>query len=262
MGTEDAAVAIITRTRNRPVTLDRAIEDVLRQSFSDWQLIVVDDGGDLPSTTRVIERHSRSLGGRAKLLPRERRRGKEAASNFGIANSASRYIVVHDDDDTWHPDFLARGVSRLEASPSSVGGVISGAQQIFERFDDDRLVEIGRRAFPLPNCPVSMATLTQRNLFPPISFLFRRSALDRVGSFREDLPALGDWDFNLRFARQFKIGVIPDVLAFWHIRHRARGARGSYANSPYFDHLAALMRLRREWGQARPYWRYLLFWRY
>src|SRR5262249_41915103 len=57
LATRGIEVAIITRTRDRPIALDRAIKDVLRQTFRDLQLVVVSDGGDLPSVRRVIERH-------------------------------------------------------------------------------------------------------------------------------------------------------------------------------------------------------------
>ena len=255
-------VAIITRTQDRPITLDRTIRGVLGQRFPNWQLVVVSDQGNLPSIERVIERHAGALAGRARVLHRERSVGMEAATNHGIANSMSRYIAVHDDDDTWHCDFLAKTVAYLEAADPSIGGVISGTELVLERFAGNQIIESARRALRLPAQPITPNLLRRRNPFPPISFLFRRSAFEAVGLYREDLPALGDWEFNLRFTERFGIGVIPDALASWHIRRSARGARQSYANSPYAAHLRTLMKLKREWGQPRPLWRYALLWRY
>jgi hypothetical protein len=56
------------------------------------------------------------------------------------------------------------------------------------------------------------------NVFAPIAFLFDRKACLEVGSFREDLPVLGDWDFNIRFLRKYEIGVIGETLAYYHDR--------------------------------------------
>src|SRR4030095_2041256 len=67
------------------------------------------------------------------------------------------------------------------------------------------------------------------NRFPPISFLFRRAALEVVGPFREQHGVLGDWDFHLRVLRQFDIDVIPEPLANYH--HRVKGTAGVYGNS-------------------------------
>jgi glycosyltransferase involved in cell wall biosynthesis len=255
-------VAIITRTQDRPITLDRTIRGVLGQRFPNWQMMVVSDQGNLPSIQRVIERHAGALSGRARVLHREHSVGMEAATNHGIANSMSRYIAVHDDDDTWHCDFLVKAVAYLEASDPSTCGVVTGTELVLERFAGNQLVEVARRTLPLPALPMTPHLLRQRNPFPPISFLFRRSALEKVGLYREDLSALGDWEFNIRFVERFKVGVIPDTLAFWHIRRGARGAHRSYANSSYWAHLRALMKLKREWGQPRPLWRYILLWRY
>ena len=255
-------VAIITRTRDRPITLDRTVRSVLGQTFQSWELVVVSDQGNLPSIQQVTEHHAGALAGRAHVLHRERSVGMEAATNHGIANSVSRYIAVHDDDDTWHPDFLTRTVAFLEAADASIGGVVTGTELVLERFRGNQLVEVARRALRLPTAPITPTLIRGRNPFPPISFLFRRIAFEQVGLYREDLAALGDWEFNLRFAERFGVGVIPATLAFWHIRRGARGALRNYANSSYQAHLRALMKLKREWGQPPPLWRYILLWRY
>ena len=257
-----ADVAIIMRTQDRPITLDRAIGEILRQKFRNWQLVVVSDQGNLPAIQQVMEAHSGPLAGRARLLHRERSVGMEAATNFGIANSTGRYIAVHDDDDTWHAEFLSKAVAYLDASDAGICGVVAGTALVLERFEGNRLVEATRRTLPLPTAPMTPQLLRKRNPFPPISFLFRRSAFEDVGPYREDLSALGDWEFNIRLAQRFRIGVIPETLAFWHIRRGVRGARPGYANSSYWAHLRSLMKLKREWGQPRPLWRYVLLWRY
>ncbi len=255
-------VAIITRTQDRPITLDRAIRGILAQTFADWQLVLVSDAGNLPAIRAVTERHAEALAGRLHLIHRERSEGMQAASNHGIAESRSRYLVIHDDDDSWHPEFLAKSVALLGKAGGSRRGMVSGTAIISERFQDGTFVEKHRRLMPLPADPVPAADLRRHNRFPPIAFLFERAAAEAIGNFRTDLPILGDWDFNLRFAERFGIGVVPETLAYWHHRTKFGGLSQLYANSRYARLLADHMRLQREWGQVPGLWRYLLLWRY
>lgn len=255
-------VAIITRTQDRPITLDRAIKGILAQTFADWQLVLVSDAGNLPAIRAVTERHAKALAGRLLLIHRERSEGMQAASNHGIAESRSRYLVIHDDDDSWHPEFLARSIAYLQAAGDSRRGVVAGTAIISERFQDGGFVEQKRRLMPLPRDPVPAADLRRHNRFPPIAFVFERAAAEAIDNYRTDLPVLGDWDFNLRFAERFGIGVVPETLAYWHHRTKFGGLSQLYANSRYARLLADHMRLQREWGQVPGLWRYLLLWRY
>ncbi len=65
---------------------------------------------------------------------------------------------------------------------------------------------------------VLLADMISNNLYPPVSFVFSREAYNHIGSFREDLPVLGDWEFNLRFVASYEVGVIPKLLANYHHR--------------------------------------------
>jgi len=100
-------VAIIMRTQDRPITLDRALSGILRQSFTEWQLVLVSDAGNLVAIRETVARHADALAGRLRLIHRERSEGMQAASNHGIAESRSRYIAIHDDD-LCHIDFFER----------------------------------------------------------------------------------------------------------------------------------------------------------
>ena len=141
----EPSVGIITRTKNRPVALDRTLRDILGQRFTDWQLVLVCDAGDPLATEKTVEPYRQALGDRYRFLYRERSEGQAAANNFAIANSRSRYLAQHDDDDSWHPDFLARCVAYLKAAGPSIGGVASEAELLFEQFDGAKFTEAGRR---------------------------------------------------------------------------------------------------------------------
>jgi hypothetical protein len=67
------------------------------------------------------------------------------------------------------------------------------------------------------------------NQFRVNAFVFERSCLENVGLYREDLPVLGDWEFNLRFLRDYDIGVIPEELSYFHTRPPKTD--GSFSNT-------------------------------
>jgi SAM-dependent methyltransferase len=247
--TRDAAarsadvVSIVMRTNNRPRLLERAIASVIAQSWPSWQLIVVNDAGD----RQTVERTVRAAAGgdqRVAVIHRDSSLGMEDATNAGLAAATGDYVTLLDDDDTWEPAFLATCIARLRRSAPGVRGVVTHSTRVVERVQSAGVDEIERTPFTPGLAGVTLAQLTQRNLFPVNAFVYERSALDAVGAYRADLPVLGDWEFNLRFVRQFDIDVVPDALANVHVRPDA-GA-GTVANSPPALHLAYDARIRNE----------------
>jgi hypothetical protein len=153
----------------------------------------------------------------------------EAASNCGIRGSTSEFLVIHDDDDTWDPDFLAATTAFLDAEPCYCG-VVTHTNRVDEVIEGGQVRITRTTAWNHQLMSVYLIEMAQVNSFPPISFLFRRSVLADIGLFDESLPVLGDWDFHLRFLTARDIGVVPRPLAFYHHRESTAGA---YGNSLY-----------------------------
>ena len=107
-------VAIITRTKDRPLFLARAIESVTHQTFTDFSHIIVNDGGDKAIIEAAVERAKHST----QVFHRdEASNAPDTIFNESIDRIDSEYFVIHDDDDTWHPEFLAQTVAKLDAKP-------------------------------------------------------------------------------------------------------------------------------------------------
>ncbi|NHO40478.1 glycosyltransferase [Acetobacter ghanensis] len=211
-------VAVITRTMDRPLFLRRALQSVSCQSFKDYIHVVVCDGGDIEFVKKTIADanidHSK-----IKLVDCIENRGMEAASNLGIANSESEFVIIHDDDDTWEPDFLTETVVFLNSKAGQqYGGVITQALHVSESVHPDGIHIHGARLYRDDFFAPTLDDMTKSNTFAPISFLFRRTAYDKVGGFNEKFPVLGDWDFNLKFLSSFDIGYIKKPLANYHHR--------------------------------------------
>jgi glycosyltransferase involved in cell wall biosynthesis len=224
-------VSIVLRTKNRPVLLARAFDSVLSQTFQDWQLTVVNDGGLPSAVEETLAPFIDRFAGRVHVVHHPISLGMEAASNRAIRDSSSTYIVIHDDDDTWYPAFLTKAVAFLEDEENAaLGGVTAWSDLVEERLYGQDIQIVARRPYNDWLREVALSRLLAGNVFPPISFLFRRSVLDRVGLFDEALRVLGDWEFNVRFLGAADIGVIKEILASYH--HRvSTDSDDTYSNS-------------------------------
>jgi glycosyltransferase involved in cell wall biosynthesis len=228
-GNYDAQVAVITRTKNRPLMLTRARESVARQSFRDLQWVVVNDGGKKTYVDNEV-RSANENHITAYAIHNAISVGMEAASNIGIESCKSQYLIIHDDDDTWEPDFLKITVSFLEEN-SQYLGVVTRSNKVVEEVHGSsiKLVSISELTPFLDS--VTLAEMAVRNMFPPISFLFRREAFQGIQGFDETLPVLGDWDFNLRLLLKGDIGVIREPLANHHHRYVLENCSQEYGNT-------------------------------
>lgn len=224
-------VAVITRTRNRALLLRRAARSVDRQTFRDFSWVVVNDGGDGEEVETIVA-HAKENGVDTHVVHRTASTGMEAVSNAGLAASKSAYIAIHDDDDSWHPDFLLRTVVFLEADPLFVG-VICHTEEIREEIKEQSIVEKSRRPMNAELHDIHISELFYRNLFPPISLLYRREVLEAIGPYDETLPVLGDWDFNLRLILHGEIAVIEETLAYYHARRAKHHDPNSIHSNPY-----------------------------
>ncbi|MEM1589569.1 MAG: hypothetical protein QW175_04035, partial [Candidatus Bathyarchaeia archaeon] len=153
----------------------------------------------------------------------------EAASNVGIRAIDSEYVVIHDDDDSWSPTFLEESVNALQGwrkRVPTVKGVVTHCARVVERIEGgvvwiEKVEPFNQH---LEAGLVRLDLLLHQNQWPPIAFLYKREVFEELGGYREDLPVLGDWDFNIRFLLKYDIAVHPVTLAFYHHRPTAGGA--------------------------------------
>lgn len=203
-------------------------------------MVVINDGGDPAPVERMLRLFSEQARNRIQVIHNPTSLGMEAASNRGIQAILDQvgYVVIHDDDDSWAPEFLTIAVAELEharAAHPRIAGVITMANAIFERIKTpDVIVDRVEEYRPwLNHGLISLNNVFIENPFAPIQFLYAARALEQVGLYRESLPVLGDWEFNIRFLRHHDIMIIPQVLAFYH--HRIEEGGTVYGNSIIAD---------------------------
>ena len=227
---DDHSVAIIMRTKDRPGFLDRAVQDVLAQTWADWQLVVVNDGGNADQVSAVLDRYRTQLGERLTLVNNPVSHGMEAASNLGLEQSSSEFVVVHDDDDTWQPRFLHETVDHLRSHTEDLA-VATRTDIVLERQVANDWVTYDH--FPMwPELHGQrLIDFIKINRIVPICLLYRRSVHETLGDFAEDYPVIGDYVFHLRLLQSGNIGFIDEQLANWHRRPETSDATSS--NSMY-----------------------------
>lgn len=211
------SVTIITRTKKRPLLLERALESVLGQTFRDWQLIVVYEPSDAKQVESLLSSKRDRFAGRVQTLVCPEGVGPVEPLNEAIRASNSLYLAIHDDDDRWHPEFLNRCVNHLEKH-AELGGVATHWTEVSEEIVNDAVRRRSQRRKAAHLSHISLSAMSHSCLIVPICFLHRREVLRSVGHYNGSLEMAEDWDFYLRFLQHYEIGVIPEPLAFYHKR--------------------------------------------
>jgi glycosyltransferase involved in cell wall biosynthesis len=237
--------AIITRTKNRPLLLKRCLLSVGRQTCTDYLHVIVNDGGEPSAVEATIDA---TLADRCKLqvIHNPQSLGLGGALNVGVRQSNSRYIVVLDDDDTFDNHYLEKMVGQLSRKVMpSIGAVVCRTSIVHERIEGGNVHTVKTEDFNADLTEMLLIKLAQKNLFNPNAFLYERHCFDKVALYREDLPALEDWDFNLRFLLAFDIDVLPEKLANWHWRMGPDS--GQTITSGKNNHVLYTNHLRNQW---------------
>lgn len=225
-------VLVIMRTKNRPLFLERALASVAAQTFTDYLLAVVNDAGELAPVEDLVARQPDDVRARIRVVDNAESSGREAALEAGFAVADLEYYAVHDDDDTWAPEFLERAVAALDADPE-LGGVAVRCALVAERIDDGAITEYNTGVVAPERISWTLIDTAVSNFVPPIAQVFRRSAADAVGHWDGSIETQADWDFNIRLMSRYPVTFIDgEPLAYWHLRDAQDGVEG---NSVFVD---------------------------
>lgn len=195
-------VTVVIPTYNRRHLIEEALDSVFAQTFTDYEVVLVDDG----STDGTEALVKKKYGTRLRYV-RQENQGISGARNTGIANASGKYVAFLDSDDKWLPEKLARQVAFMEAHPET--GLLSTKLARYELGGDKEKVEI---------CPVDFPRnfqdlLTGKNNVPTTTTLVRRECFEKAGLFDRELPVAEDWDLWLRIAEHYGLACLDEILA-------------------------------------------------
>jgi GT2 family glycosyltransferase len=195
-----AAVSVIIPTFNRAHKIARAVASVLYQTFTDHEVLVVDDGSE-DATAEVLK----PFRSRIKCIHHSKNRGVSAARNTGITESHSPLIAFLDSDDYWLPGKLAAQVSFFSEHPAAVA---CQAEELW--------IRRGVRVNPMKKHLKPSGEIFEPSLklcvVSPSAVVVKRTLLEDVGVFDEDFPVCEDYDLWLRISWKYPIWLIPEPL--------------------------------------------------
>jgi glycosyltransferase involved in cell wall biosynthesis len=190
-------------TYNRGWIIKRAIESILHQKFSDYEVIIVDDGSN-DNTENVVSTFKDS---RIRFEKIEHK-GVTSARNRGVTLAKGDYISYLDTDNLWHPNFLE--VMTKQLTNPYVLAYCDENMLLLDGKDLNANI-IGRKVRNVDYNPVK---LMQTNYIDINSVIHTKTLFKTIGLFDEKLTAYEDWDFFARTAIKypFQVKHVDQVL--------------------------------------------------
>jgi glycosyltransferase involved in cell wall biosynthesis len=207
-----ARVSVIIPAYNASAYIAEALDSLLRQTYSDWEGIVIDDGS-VDTTRAVVESFMPAFEGRLRYIYQPNR-GLPAARNTGIRNASSEFIALLDSDDIWEDIRLDLGVNVMDSDPR-VGLVHAKVARINAAGDIIEYPPVPHKRYLSGRIARHLYTRLAHILCPTV--LFRRECLATVGLFDETMRATEDRDLWFRIAERYPIAYIDHVLARYRI---------------------------------------------
>ncbi len=203
-------VSVVIPNFNYGRFLSRALESVFAQTYSELEVLVVDDGSTDESldVLRRYEERIRSIS--------QRNQGVSRARNLGIRESRGELLAFLDSDDWWLEEKLAKEVDLLESG--GFGMVYTGLRFVSE----DGAVR-GETTDGLSGRVLKELALLEKPGIPASgsSALIRRECFDVVGLFDPALSTSADWDLWRRIACRYAIGMVREPLTSYRLHAAA-----------------------------------------
>ncbi|MDX2099584.1 MAG: glycosyltransferase [Leptolyngbyaceae cyanobacterium bins.59] len=215
-------VSIIIPTYNAMPYLPATVESIFKQTFTDFELLLVDDG----STDQTVPWITKLTDSRVKLI-QQANQGASIARNTGIASVQGDSIAFLDNDDLWQPTKLEQQVQHLDRNPQ-VGLVHTWMMLIDEKGQSTgRLIKTDAEGWVWKK-------LVEQDTILNSSVLVRKTCFDQVGVFDPTIPRTGDWEMWLRVAAKYPLGLLKEPLVFYRI-HSKNASRNLQAMEQEFQ---------------------------
>ncbi len=219
-------VSVIIPAYNQARYLPLSVRSVLAQTWSDWEIVLVNDG----STDDTAAVATEFTDPRIRYIYQDNQ-GLSAARNTGVRATLGQYLAFLDSDDEWEPEFLATCVRTLEAQPK-LAGVYT--RNIFIDQNGEVLPNIGGEVVPAEQF---RSRSLEGGYFPPNAVVVRADVVREMGLFDVQLTSEEDWDLWLRISERYTLQAIAQPLA----RYRSyTGSMSTNAARMHANRLAVL----------------------
>lgn len=216
--------AIITSYKRDVKIVERAVNSVLNQTFSDIEILVVDD--NVPDSEYSAELKKLCENKNITYLTQRANKGACSARNYGIKYGLGDYIGFLDDDDEWLPKKIETQLGVFEKNPN-VGLVYCRGNIVNE--EKHKVTAI----YNQDNIKTNLSfqdLLTKDYVGSTSQPLVKKECFETVGGFWEEQPARQDYEMWLRISQQYQIYGIQDIL-FNHNMHEGEQISRSFDKS-------------------------------
>lgn len=195
--------SVVIPAHNSMNYLPETLESVLAQTFTDFEVLIIDDG----SSDHIVKWASQIEDVRVKLISQDNR-GLAGARNRGIAEAQGEYIAFLDADDLWAPTLLEKQIPCLDNN-LAVGLVHSWMLLVNEAGQSTGRVMTSEAEGN------SWEQVIEKNVIACTSVIVRRHCFDRVGRFDPKSKPLEDWDMWIRIAKHYPFALVREPLSYY-----------------------------------------------
>ncbi len=200
-------ISVIITTHNRANLLSKAINSILNQTYSNFEVIIVDDAST-DNTKEIIEKFNDK---RIRYIRHNINRGCASARNTGISISRGKWVAFLDDDDEWVPSKLEKQIAVFSSAQSNIGVVYTdiGCEKNSRRSAYRPIVKRDGDVY------ISLLRQQLLSVFPSTSIV-KRECFDRVGCFDETMLCCEDLDMFIRIAKLYHFKYINEPLVIMY----------------------------------------------
>lgn len=206
----NCAVSVIMATYNRSESIGESIQSVLNQTFQDFELIVINDGGN-DEVKDIVDSFKSS---KIKYHKLSENRGLACAMNEGILRAEGKYIAYLDDDDIYYPDCLETLVQALDENTCKF--VYLNTKAVIGEYEDGEFKPL-RTKF-LWDKEFNKDDLLLGNYIWPGSIMHHKSIFNEVGLIDESIPMSMDWEMWLRSSLKFNFRHVSKTASEYRIK--------------------------------------------
>jgi len=208
---KDPKVTVLTPTYNRPGSLRETIESVVNQAMPDWEMIIINDGGE--DVREVVEIFKDR---RIRYFNRKKNRGKAACLNFALRKARGEYIAYIDDDDIWYPNHLKVLAGSLDEN-ADIDVVYSDLYAVQFIKDEKR-----RKRYPLHKFIQACRDFNRDFMFwynhtLHVSLMHRKGLAFKAGGYDEKIAVLIDWNITRKFCFFTEFKHIPILTGEYYM---------------------------------------------
>lgn len=193
---------------NKEKYIASTLDSVMAQTFSDFEVIVIDDAST-DSSLKIAEKY---LTDSVSIVKHQQNKGLSAARNTGIRNAKSKFIAFIDSDDLWKPNFLEQMHKLIHRFFEA--GIFGSA---YEEVYDGIALEVDKNVNSKKGKMTLISDFFSANAYQPIfcysSVVVRKEVFEDVGFFDEKITLGEDVDFNIRAGQKYKVAYFNEVCA-------------------------------------------------